>query len=74
MKITNNSQNKRVGQEGIRSGFTDRDTNYLNKTDRSHRPIQMLGDEMLEEEEQRHYFCASCKGKLDYVNKAQVWR
>ena len=61
-------------------GFSLKDQNYLRKYDNasSDPEIQMLTEEDLEEEpEQRTYFCAFCKSKLDHLQldvDDTIWR
>ncbi|MFY9965188.1 MAG: hypothetical protein WBL44_05275 [Nitrososphaeraceae archaeon] len=73
MKLTN--QNKRVGPEGIRSGFSNSDITYLNKVTNNNPRIQIINDAALEPAEpaNRSYWCVTCKGELDYIKKMQAW-
>jgi hypothetical protein len=60
------------------AGWTLEDRHYLRKTDPSSDPaIQILTEEDLEEEEpeQRQYWCAICKARLDFLKETgTIWR
>jgi len=62
----------------VNPGWKHEDQHYLRKTDPSSDPsIQILTEEDLEEEdpEQRHYFCALCKARLDFLKETgTIWR
>lgn len=65
-----------VTVNGVRQGFKDRDSYQLRKwhNPSSNPPVQILSYEDLEyEPEERAYFCAMCKGKLEYIKNLQVW-
>ncbi|MGC1133744.1 MAG: hypothetical protein WA941_13040 [Nitrososphaeraceae archaeon] len=59
------------------AGWKLDDQHYLHKTDPSNDPaIQILTEEDLEEEdpEQRQYWCAVCKSRLDYLEGTNsIW-
>jgi len=59
-------------------GWKLEDRHYLRKTDPSNDPdIQILTEEDLEEEEpeQRQYWCAICKARLDFLKETgTIWR
>lgn len=58
-------RNDLEGREGTRPGFTQADIIYLRRE--THTPkTQIFSMEELEgEPEERAYYCAMCKGKLD---------
>jgi len=60
------------------AGWSQQDKHYLRKTDPSNDPaIQILTEEDLEDEEpeQRQYFCALCKSRLDFLKETgTMWR
>ena len=61
---------------GIRSGFTLRDSVLLRKeTDYTSRMQQFAfeDDELIEKPEQRQYFCAVDKSRLDYHKHLGIW-
>jgi hypothetical protein len=74
MKFT--KSNDKIGIEGTRAGFEDRDIAYLNK--QIHLPrTQIWSYEQLEDEiepEDKVYQCAICKSKLDYVKYLDAYR
>jgi hypothetical protein len=72
MKFT--KRNDRVSSEGVRPGFNDSDITFLSK--QIHTPrTQIFSYEELEsaEPEDRHYFCAMCKSKLDYSKYLEAY-
>jgi hypothetical protein len=59
------------------AGWKLEDKHYLNKTDPSNDPdIQLLTEEDWEEDkEQRQYWCAVCKSRLDFLKETgTMWR
>jgi hypothetical protein len=59
---------------GIRPGFSDRDSHFLNR--QTHTPkTQIWSAEELESEEpeDRTYYCALCKGILDYDKRLEAY-
>lgn len=59
---------------GIRPGFSDRDSHFLNR--QTHTPkTQIWSAEELESEEpeDRTYYCALCKGVLDYSKHLEAY-
>ena len=61
----------------VNQGFLQQDQNYLRKYDNaaSNPDVQILDEEDWEDEnkEQRHYWCATCEGKLDYLKNMDMW-
>src|SRR5918996_1198835 len=61
----------------VNQGFLQQDQNYLRKYDNaaSNPDVQILDEEDWEDEnkEQRHYWCAICEGKLDYLKNMDMW-
>jgi hypothetical protein len=60
-------------------GFSQQDRNYLRQFDNAQADpeLQILTEEDFEEEEpeQRQYFCAICKSRLDYLEGSKtIWR
>ena len=55
------------------AGWNQREQWYLNRYDNAEAgpDVQILNEEGWENEnkEQRHYWCAICEGKLDYLKK-----
>ena len=68
-------RNDRIGREGTRAGFTQKDSFILMRE--THIPkTQIFSAEELEPEpEERIYFYAMCKSKLDYLTGTEtVWK
>lgn len=60
----------------VNQGFKPNDQNYLRKYDnpKSDPQIQLFTDEDLDEEpEDKQYFCAMCKTRLDYYSDLEEW-
>lgn len=71
MKFTRRYNDNAVN--GVRLGLTLKDSVLLRKeTDHKHK-IQTFTFDDEEEPEQRQYFCASCKSRLDYHKYLDIW-
>ena len=48
-----------------RTGFNDADVTYLNRRTDTRKTQIFSSEEIIDNPEQEHYYCVSCKGKLD---------
>jgi hypothetical protein len=71
MKFT--KRNDRVSREGTRPGFNDSDVKFLSK--QIHTPhIQIFSsEEIIEDPAKETFFCAMCKGVLDYDKHLEAY-
>ena len=71
MKIT--KRNDTLSKEGIRPDFEQSDVIYLNKLIHTPKTQIFSSEEIIEDRSQEQFFCALCKGKLDYIKKMEMW-
>lgn len=75
MKIRRNEHNTIIGKEGTRSGFRREDTLYLSRQTHTPKTQIFYSEEIIEDSEQEHFYCADCKSKLDYLKSSEaIWR
>jgi hypothetical protein len=77
INLHNVKTNNNITFNGIRQGFSLRDSVYLKDNDyaQADPKLQLFVAEDIEEEEPelRLYYCASCKSKLDYHKHLSIW-
>lgn len=59
-------RNDRVSREGVRTGFNDADVTYLNRWTDTPKTQIFSSEEIIEDPAKETFFCAMCKGVLDY--------
>jgi hypothetical protein len=59
-------RNDRVSREGTRPGFNDSDITFLNKQTFTVKTQIWSSEEIIEDPAKETFFCAMCKGILDY--------
>lgn len=67
---------KTAKEPQLNSGFKLKDQNYLNKYDnaKADPQLQVFTDEDIDESpEDKKYFCAMCKTRLDYYDDLEEW-
>lgn len=67
------TRNDLEGREGTRPGFTQQDMIYLRRQTDTPKTQIFSVDELEGEPEDRDYFCAVCKRKLDYIKNLEMW-
>jgi hypothetical protein len=71
MKFT--KRNDRISREGTRPGFEDSHVSFLSRETHTPRTQIFSSEEIIEEPEKQRFWCAMCKGILDYNKHLEAY-